>query len=103
MSSSFSNLLFWFLGLLVVALTVAVVMTWRTEVRIWLIPKPLIRQLAEDMRLRHSQAARRQAAKNELDAFTRGDNFEAGKWSRVVAYLRAEEEAALKSDPNSKR
>ncbi len=103
MSSSFANPLFWFLGLLIVALTVAVVLTWRIEVRVWMIPKTLIRQLAEDMRQQHGQGARREAAKNELDAFTKGDHFKAGKWSRVVAHLRAEEETALKAGGNPKR
>ncbi|MBP2159079.1 MULTISPECIES: hypothetical protein [Asticcacaulis] len=97
MALSFEPLMFGFLGIVIIVLAGCVFVTWRVEVRVWLIPRSVVRGLAEDMMVRYGQAARRESAKRELDAFTKGNTFEAGKWARVTAYLRDQDRKAAKA------
>ncbi len=97
MALSFEPLMFSFLGVVIIALTVCVFVTWRVEVRVWLIPRSVVRELADEIQALYGQAARRESAKRELDAFTKRDSFEAGKWGRVTACLRDREAKALKT------
>lgn len=101
MASFFETALIWLMGFVGLGLAVGVYLAWRVEVRVWLIPKSTIQELAADLSKRYAGAARREAAKLELAAFTNNQIFEAGKWARVTAYLRAQERDAVKKSLKS--
>jgi len=60
---------------------------WGTELCIWLIPAAEIQSDAKDFVRLHGLAAEREAMKRSIEAWSRSDLLNAGRWDRVVVAL----------------